>query len=399
GHYTRRAPMTGPRKILLAALAGATFLGACANNDDPLSKADLVKQADVICADAGEQFAALGPTGVGPPGVAADYAAANRVQVDRLGKLRDLEPADDVKGTWNSFIAAEAALVKANQAIVPAARSGDPAKVEQANRAANAAFAERAPLVKKTGLRVCGNPPRVEVKPTGTPAPAGAPKPASDTAKAAGARWIAAINAADCAALNRINHSDNDPFPATVCRQITTNLKGITVKGTQDAGPVAIVELDAPKYGAITAYFVLDRDGTYHYAGDKGTSYGGLRPAPEGGDAEEKAAAILSAIRNNDPKAFNATVSIEALPAEQLRQQGKFDSIGRASSSGKAFVAAIRADPDAKPVLVHANAVQSVFLLDLSGKPWLLNLYREPGAGAAYAFGGWFPVGPTAASV
>jgi len=387
------------KKILLATLAGAMLLAACGTNDDPLERADLVKQADVICADAGEQFAALGPNGVAPPGIAADYAAANRVQSARLEKLADLEPADDVKGTWNSFVAAETALVKANRAIVPAARSGDRAQLDTATAQANAAFAKRAPGVKKMGLKVCGNPPKIEVEPTGTTAPASAPKPASDTAKAVGARWVSAINAADCAALNRINHSDNDPFPPAACKQITTNLKGVTVKGVQDAGPIALVELEAPKFGAITAYFVLDEDGTFHYAGDKGTVYGGLRPAPEGGDAEEKAAAVVSAIRANDPKALNATLSVEDTPADGIRQKDKFDSIGSATSSGKAFVAAIRADPDAKPVLLHSNALQSVFLLELDGKPWLLNMNREPGGGAAYAFGGWFPIGPTAASV
>jgi hypothetical protein len=95
--------------LALAALAlGLTACGS-SSSDSGLSKSDLISKANAICKTGTKDGTAIKPpASLNDANVAAAYFDKVQAVIKKeTDDLKALKPADDVKGDWNAFIAAQ----------------------------------------------------------------------------------------------------------------------------------------------------------------------------------------------------------------------------------------------------------------------------------------------------
>ena len=148
--------MRAPRPIWLAAASSLTLLAGC-GGEEPLSRAEYVKQADAICKDYTARL-----DGLEAPKDVKDVerlAEQTRPLVEaELGKLRGLEAPKDIAGDANdAYDLLEQQLPKIDQ-LVAAARANDEKRINAI--AVSAGKLDDAATAKATGigLKVCGAP-------------------------------------------------------------------------------------------------------------------------------------------------------------------------------------------------------------------------------------------------
>ncbi len=124
----------------LASLALATGLGACGGAGSALSRADLGKQANKICADGQRQQAAVGSA---PSDFRTNPAAATAFLdkyvpiIDGVAmKLNALKPAADVKRDWDAFATKFAQATKFVDSARTKARNKDASGINDIKQAA-----------------------------------------------------------------------------------------------------------------------------------------------------------------------------------------------------------------------------------------------------------------------
>ncbi|MGH2839753.1 MAG: hypothetical protein ACRDKY_02880 [Solirubrobacteraceae bacterium] len=147
------------RTALLVALAVAVSLGfaACGGDgDDKLSRSELAKKADAICAEskAASLKHKLPRDFARDPVVAAAYlnkiVPITRKQTDEFAKLK---PEDDIKDEWNQLVERQKQANETLKTVRDKAEAKDPSGVEDLAKAerVSAKFVQEAKAVGATG--------------------------------------------------------------------------------------------------------------------------------------------------------------------------------------------------------------------------------------------------------
>jgi hypothetical protein len=127
-------------------------LAACGGG---LSKAQLVKQGDAICKRVNAKVAKQKE-----PTTAADLAALARQTVKlsdpAIGDMEALEPPDELKQTFDAFVASLKQQRDLTKQIGDAAGKGDTVKIEQIANRAQKAQTDYKKLADKIGFKECG---------------------------------------------------------------------------------------------------------------------------------------------------------------------------------------------------------------------------------------------------
>ncbi len=152
-------------KNVVGALACALALGlaACGGDDDDggggsLSKADLSKQANTICAKYDKEAEKVKqPTNIANANEAAPYfRSISDIGAKRQDELEALKPADDVKADYDAFIKAQKDLVELVDQIATAAEAKDAQKGAQLLQQAQTLDKPSEDAAKKIGASSCG---------------------------------------------------------------------------------------------------------------------------------------------------------------------------------------------------------------------------------------------------
>jgi hypothetical protein len=98
------------RKWMMVSVAVVACLGiaACGGGDKKLSKADLAKKADKICADSASKSGKITQPAdltADPVAAAAYFEKVLPVAENQTNKFEDLKPNDDAKAEWNQLVA------------------------------------------------------------------------------------------------------------------------------------------------------------------------------------------------------------------------------------------------------------------------------------------------------
>lgn len=387
------------RRTLIAAWAVAALAAVaigCGGDDDgdegPLSKAELASEADAICTEASEQLA-LAPVQGPPSSRALEFAYSLPIADERNKALAALEPQPALKKDWQRFVDVNKKVTGALREALPAARKDDQETVDAILAKQGEAVDEREKLAKEFELEVCAQDPEPQIEQTGTGPPEDLefPEP-TNTLEQITDQFLSAANSGDCEAINEAVHSDNGTLPPPICKQIADSVKGAKVLGSEQYGPAGYVEFESADGRLVGEQFVRDIDGKLREGGAVFLEYSGLRPASEENDADETAQKLVTAIRENDPKAFADATSV--VTEGGLAPKGKFTSFGGETGSGTSdeLVADVRADPSAEPVQLGINQGGAFYLLQADGSNWVLTFIHEPGSETAYRFTGWFPI-------
>ncbi len=123
---------------LLAAVA-ALGLAACGSDDKSdggggkLAKTELVKQASAICTASEAKIKGIKqPSNIADANEAAPYfAEISKVAQEQHTKLKALQPADDVKADYDTFLAEEEKAFALLSGLATAAKEKDAAKGAQ----------------------------------------------------------------------------------------------------------------------------------------------------------------------------------------------------------------------------------------------------------------------------
>lgn len=357
------------------------------------SKEQFVSAVSDYCDQANAVFNRYPVYGVSPAGLVAEYETRVRLDGEDVAKTTSIKAPDEVADDWATYTDADQALLASDKAVLDAAKADD---AEKANElmAGDAATAinDLIDTSDKLGLSCFDtDAPLSAAEPGGaTGAAADAPQPANTIEEAAD-EWLAATQSGDCKQIVAATHTQNYPSvdaiadPATGdCSVYATNSKSTEVADTAQFGPVGMA---AFKYGpGQYSYeeFVLDPDN-----GDKlthtGSIYGntvGLDPAPESNNADEQIDAFVQAIRDNDPKALNPTITVESPgPGEGgFPQDGPFNELGSDPVYAKTIVSDIRADDAAAPQLMGQNQIWSTYMLEANGHDYVLFATHQPGS-------------------
>lgn len=141
-----------PAAVLVVAASLAT---AGCGGEEPLSKAEYVKQADAICKDYAARQSKLGA----PKSVKdiARLAEQTRPLIEeRLKKLRALAAPDDVKGSADeAYDLIDQQLPKIDE-LKAAAEANDAAKIQSIAASATKLDTQARARTKAIGLKVCG---------------------------------------------------------------------------------------------------------------------------------------------------------------------------------------------------------------------------------------------------
>ncbi len=140
-----------------AALLAATvaLAGSGCGGDEPLTRAEYVKQADAICTDYAARQAKLG----GPKDVGDIARVAEQTKPlieERLEKLRELKPPKAVEDSAEeAFDLIERQLPKIDE-LEDAARAGDAARIRSIAASATKLDQQARAKTRAIGLKVCG---------------------------------------------------------------------------------------------------------------------------------------------------------------------------------------------------------------------------------------------------
>ncbi|WP_354700755.1 hypothetical protein DSM112329_01042 [Paraconexibacter sp. AEG42_29] len=130
------------KPLTILATAAALGLVACGGDDESsgLSKADLAKQADVICQTAKTASLKItAPADFGQPTSDPAEAAAYLEKIAPITRkeatdLKALEPADDVKADWDAFTAKESELADFLDGLLAKAKAKDESGLKDLER-------------------------------------------------------------------------------------------------------------------------------------------------------------------------------------------------------------------------------------------------------------------------
>jgi len=376
--------------VLFVVLVSAFAVTACGSSKNPVVTPDTLAAAmDGVCTDAQVDFESLGTRGTTNAQLALEFEGTQEVRQAVVDGLNELNLDDQAKKAIQPYIEASEKVVASDKAIAKAAAADDDAAVQQAFKQQNAAFNERDKAAKELGTKVCGQRVETEVVPTGTAPPADLDyAEPTNTIEEAADGYIKAFKDKDCAKVNENRHTDAGELTDQICNQVAVAFKNATVKGTEQYGPVGQAEIVAGGVNYPT-FFVEDFDNILKYAGDTVNDQGGLRPAPEGNDAQESVDATFAAIRDNDAAAFD-----ETLPDEDsgfnIKKDGEFDTF----SDGKynaPFVKDVRAG-DENPIQLGLNSTWGFYYYPGSKNDWVVTAVHIPGLGGHYRFSGYWPV-------
>ncbi|MCO5315431.1 MAG: hypothetical protein M9938_04610 [Solirubrobacterales bacterium] len=374
--------------VLAVSIASTAALTACGGSDQ-VTKENLASTMDQICTDFNPKFDQLGVRGIENDQVALEIEGTSEVRKQVIEAFKGVDADQDAQTGLDRYIAASEAILPYDRQIVAAAKQDDTAGVNRAFKDFNAAYAERTAVAKELGLKVCGSTPELKVEPTGTEPPADlkAVEPKNGI-EAAAAGHLKAIGSGDCKTINAARHTDAGELDEAACKQVATVLGGAKVAGTEQYGPVGQAEIVGRDGTHYPTYFVTDLDGTLRYGGDAIHDGGGLRPAPEGNDAEATAEDTVRAIRDSDAAAFN-----ETLPGKSSAfwvDGEKFESFGKGKFN-REFIEDIR-NSDAEPVQLGLNSTWGFYFLEGSRYDWVISMIHVPGSGGHYRFSGYYPI-------
>lgn len=376
---------------LLALLVSVFAVAACgsSNSKPEVTPDTLASSMDEVCTDAQIDFDSMGTRGQTNPQLALEFDGTATVRQAVLDSLEEMNMNDEAAAEFEPYAAATKKLIASDKAIAKAAADDDTAAVNEAFTAQSKAFDERDKVAKKLGTKVCGQAVETKVEPTGTAPPEdlsyAEPK---NTIEEAADSYVKGFKSGNCAQINANRHSDAGELEEAACKQGASALKNATVEGTEQFGPVGQAEIVSGGVNYATA-FIEDMDGVLRYAGDVVNDNGGLRPAPDGNDAQETVDATVAAIRDNDGAAFNATLPDEG-SGFWLKKEGEFDSFSDGKYN-KPFIDDVRSS-DSDPVQLGLSSTFGFYYLEGSKNDWVLTMIHIPGIGGHYRLSGYWPV-------
>ncbi len=375
---------------LLALLMSVFAFAACgSDSESEVTPENLASAMDEVCADFQDEFDAMGVRGLTNPQVVLEIEGATGIRQQVVEGLGAINADDEAREQLDAYIAASKKVIAGDKAVIEAAAADDTEAVNKAFEEQTKAFDGRDAVAEEIGTEVCGQVIVNDPEPSGTEPPAdleyAEPK---NTVEEAADEFVAAMESGNCQRINSIRHSDAGTVDKATCNQIAENFTEGTVKGTESYGPVGQAEIDAGGVRYPT-FFVEDTDGVLRYGGDAINDNGGLRPAPEGNDAQETIDAAFAAIRDNDGAAFNATLPDES-SGFWLEDEGKFETFSEGGYN-EAFVKDVR-DTDGEPVQLGLNSTFGFYYYEGSENDWVITAIHIPGTGAHYRFSGYWPV-------
>lgn len=370
--------------------ASVFALAACGSNRNPEVTPDTLASAmDQVCDDTTADFEAMGTRGLTMPAIAAEFQGYAEVRQAVIDGFNELNTDDAAKKEMESYIEASEEVVAQDKAIARAAGNDDQKAMNQAFLAQNAAFTEREKAAGEIGTEVCGQQAEIKVEPTGTEPPedlsAYQPK---NTVEDAADKYLKSARSGDCGQINANRHADAGDLDAPNCASVSKALAGAKVAGTESYGPVGQAEIVGSDGTHFPTYYVTDLDGNLRYGGDAIHDAGGLRPAPEGNDAQATAEATVNAIREDDAAAFNQTLPFEDSPFWIKGE--KVNSFGDGEYNAE-FIGDIK-EGDTEPVQLGLNSTWGFYFLEGTKYDWVIVMTHIPGIGGHYRFGGYYPI-------
>jgi hypothetical protein len=155
------ALMPRPRGTLLtvgAALAWAALTGC--GGPEEVSAEQLVSKGDEICRQGQERFAEIQPHLPGNASEAVDQTKALEQEAeDELNELRDLQPPDDLRETYDRYLEARGRALEFFRRGVDAAEAQDGEAYIAAQSGLAKGAAERRQLAAAVGFTVCSKAP------------------------------------------------------------------------------------------------------------------------------------------------------------------------------------------------------------------------------------------------
>lgn len=377
--------------VLLAVFMSAFVVAACgsSSDDEQITTETLAAAMDEVCTERNPDFDAMGTRGLNNPGMAVEFEASAEIRQSVVDGFRELNVDDEAQAELDKYIAASEKIIAQDKEVAKAAAADDTDAVNLAFATQSKAFEERDEIAGELGTEVCGQTVEIKVEPTGTAPPEdlvyAEPK---NTIEAAADEYVAAAKAGNCKAVNANRHTDAGELEAENCEILKGQFKGAEVAGTEQYGPVGQAEIVSGEGVHYPTYFVEDLDGMLRYGGDAIHDSGGLRPAPDGNDAQETADAVFKALREGDVEAFN-----ETLPDEESAFFVEGESLDSFSEGefNEAFVSDVK-DSGAAPIQLGLNSTFGFYFLEGSEYDWVMTLIHIPGSGADYRLSGYFPI-------
>jgi hypothetical protein len=139
--------------LTLVASAATLALAAC-GGDEQLTQAELREQANAICARYDKRIDELAvPSTVEE--IPAYVAKAAPIVEDEIDALKELDPSDEDRETFDQMIAEEEKTLAAGRALSDAAETGDDTAVEKALNEGNLASDKADEHARALGLNEC----------------------------------------------------------------------------------------------------------------------------------------------------------------------------------------------------------------------------------------------------
>ena len=139
--------------LTLVASAATLALAAC-GGDEQLTQAELREQANAICARYDKRIDELAvPSTVEE--IPAYVAKAAPIVEDEIDALKELDPSDEDRETFDQMIAEEEKTLAAGRALSDAAERGDDTAVEKALNEGNLASDKADEHARALGLNEC----------------------------------------------------------------------------------------------------------------------------------------------------------------------------------------------------------------------------------------------------
>ena len=325
--------------------------------------------------------------GVYAPGLAQEYERRVPINEAFQADLESLEPTDGVSDPWNRLVEAGTKINASDEKILAAAEDGD---TDGAYELINDpdildVYDDYNAAAEEAGA--CEPTPGFESQPIAEPtdAAADAPQPSNDV-EAVAADWLAALQSGDCEQIADANHTQNYAEPAEDCSDLAKSEKKSEVLATAQYGAAGAAYIGTDEANAYITFVLDPKTDELETTSTIYESDTGLMPAPDGNDADAMVADAVAAIRDNDPDAFNETLSADQPEEGSFVQDGPFETISTDPIYGKRFVADIRDSPDAEPVLIGADNTQAYYTLATEGGDYMLIARHDPGEETAYKF-------------
>lgn len=159
--------MTCAGRAVLALVAMALVAGCGGDDDERLSKAELIERADAVCAEYTTRFDAVAvpegdPTAPDAPQELLRQAAQAgpaiaSIERDQVRELRALEPPEDFEARWDTVLDDLTARAAGLDEVGQAAERGDRKTLARSFAAADQAGTRANRAVQSYGFRTCGS--------------------------------------------------------------------------------------------------------------------------------------------------------------------------------------------------------------------------------------------------